>query len=313
MRRSLPVLISLVAGASCAGDLPPLPPVDVAVHRDSVEQWHVFRQNAIYGPRGWATMVGLWWLKPGESTIGSDSSNTMVLPAAIAPPRLGSLHISADSAWFIAARGTTVTVDTSPAPVTTTRVRSDLQPGATVLRTGNLMIHYIVREDRGTFVHGVRIRDTASANRVAPPLRYFPTDIKWRVQAKYRPSAKPDSVSIIGVLGMETRMSHEGDLEFTLEGQKRSLMVIREPEDHGVNLFVMFTDSTNRKETYPSTRYVWVTPPDSLGRTVIDFNKAFNPPCAFTAYSTCPFPPRGNHLPIYVTAGEWNPKYVEKP
>lgn len=88
-------------------------------------------------------------------------------------------------------------------------------------------------------------------------------------------------------------------------------MVIREPEDHGQNLFVMFTDSTNRKETYPATRYVWVTPADSLGRTIIDFNKAFNPPCAFTNFATCPFPPKGNHLPLRVEGGEWNPHYGE--
>ena len=118
-------------------------------------------------------------------------------------------------------------------------------------------------------------------------------------------------MSIIGVLGMETRMSYEGNLTFTLMGERRSLMIIREPEDHGKNLFVMFTDSTSRKESYPSTRYVSVTPPDSLGRTVIDFNKAYNPPCAFTPYSTCPFPPRGNDLPLRVEAGEWNPHYVE--
>ena len=88
-------------------------------------------------------------------------------------------------------------------------------------------------------------------------------------------------------------------------------MAIREPEDHGQNLFLMFTDSTSRKETYPATRYLFVTPPDSLGRAIIDFNKAYNPPCAFTKFATCPFPPKGNHLPIRVEGGEWNPHYLE--
>ena len=152
---------------------------------------------------------------------------------------------------------------------------------------------------------------TLSAARMAPPLRYFPVDIKWRVQARYVPVAGADSLPIIGVLGTETHMAHPGDLRFTIDGKKYSLMVIREPEDHTNDLFVMFTDSTNRKESYPATRYAWVSPPDSLGRTVIDFNKAFNPPCAFTKFATCPFPPKGNHVPWYVTAGEWNPHYEE--
>lgn len=308
------ILAAITAVAACDREPPPLPPVDVAVHKDSVTLWQASRFRAIYGPTGWATMLGLWWLEPGEVTIGSDSSNTIVLPRDRAPRRLGSLHISADSTWLTAAPGVKFTVDTVKTPVSTARMRSDLEPKATIVRYGSLMIHYIVREDRGKFLHGVRIRDTLNPTRTQPaPMRYFPTDIALRVQAKYTPVSAPDSVSIIGVLGMETRMSHEGDLTFTLGGRRYSLMVIREPEDHGKNLFVMFTDSTNRKETYPATRYVWVTPPDSLGRTVIDFNKAYNPPCAFTKFSTCPFPPKGNHLPLRVEGGEWNPQYVEKP
>jgi len=311
MRRLL--LVLPFALAACDREPPALPPVDVAVHRDSIDLWHNFRRNAIYGRTGWSTVVGLWWVEPGEITMGSDSSNKIVLPRDRSPGRLGSVHIGQDSTWFVTARGATVTLDTMPAPITSARLRSDYEPKATVLRSGSLMIHYIVREDRGVYKHALRIRDTASAARMGPQrLRYFPTDIKWRVQARYTPSPKPDSVNIIGVLGMETRMSHEGDLEFMLEGQRRKLMVIREPEDHGTNLFLMFTDSTNRTETYPATRYVWVTPPDSLGRTIVDFNKAFNPPCAFTKFSTCPFPPKGNHLPFRVEGGEWNPQYVDR-
>lgn len=304
--------LALALLSACERDLPPLPAVDIAVHRDSVEKWHAFRQNAIYGPTGWATLLGLWWLKAGETAIGADLENTIALPKDRSPRDLGSIWIEGDSARFVAAPGAKVTVDTMKAFVDRVRLHSDLEPRATVLRSGSLVIGYIVREDRGVFRHAVRIRDTLNAARVAPPLRYFPTDIKWRVQARYVPIVGADSLNIIGVLGTETRMAHPGDLKFAIDGKKYSLMVIREPEDHTDDLFVMFTDSTNLKETYPATRYVWVAPPDSLGRTVIDFNKSFNPPCAFTKFATCPFPPRGNHLPQYVTAGEWNPHYEER-
>ena len=298
--------------AACAGEPAPLPRVEVAVHRDSIEGWHAFRQNAIYGPTGWAALLGLWWINPGETTIGADASATIVLPRDHVPRRLGSVLVSNDSTWFVAAAGAKVTVDTTRKPVGRVRLVSDLQEQATQLRAGSLVIGYIVREDRGVFRHAIRIKDTLSAARVAPPLRYFPTDIKWRAQAQYRPVAGADSLDVIGVLGTLTRMAHPGDITFALEGRQHMLMVIREPEDHTADLFVMFTDSTNLKETYPATRYVWVAPPDSLGRTVVDFNKAFNPPCAFTKFATCPFPPRGNHLPLRVEGGEWNPHYVEK-
>ena len=310
----IPVTIGTLAEISCDREPPPLPPVEVAVHHDSVEQWHGFRKNAIYGPNGWATLIGLWWLKPGETTIGSDVENRIALPRDRSAKNLGSVWITGDSARFAAAPGVKVTVDTATDLVQSVPLHSDLEPKATVVHIGPLNLNYIVREDRGEFKHAIRIKDTSSVARAdAAPLRYFPTDIQWRVQAKFVRGTKPDSLNVISVLGTETRMVHPGDVSFTLQGHQYSLMVIREPEDHSRDLFVMFTDSTNRKETYPATRYVWVPYPDSLGRTVLDFNKAYNPPCAFTKFATCPFPPKGNHVPVYITAGEWNPHYGEHP
>lgn len=307
----IPVAAATIAG--CSPRVPPLPPVDVAVHRDSIDQWHRARERAIYGPTGWATLIGFWWIKPGATTLGSDPTSTIVLPAARTPYRLGIVLLDGDSARFMSATGAVVYADTMKEPVRTIRLHTDYEARATTLHAGSLQIQYLVREDRGLLRSAIRVRDTLSAARTAAPLRYFPTDIRWRIQARYRPVLGADSLNIIGVLGTETRMAHPGNLDFTLGGKSYSLMVIREPEDHSNELFVMFTDSTNRRETYPSTRYVWVSPPDSLGRTVIDFNKSYNPPCAFTAFATCPFPPVGNHLPLFVTAGEWNPHYVEQP
>ena len=127
-------------------------------------------------------------------------------------------------------------------------------------------------------------------------------------------AVKPQGCTNMKLRQLMRRVTQHYDAEVGktgLKGTQYSLMVIREPEDHGKDLFVMFTDSTNRKETYPATRYVWVAPADSLGRTVVDFNKAFNPPCAFTKFATCPFPPKGNHLPLRIEGGEWNPHYGE--
>ena len=114
-------------------------------------------------------------------------------------------------------------------------------------------------------------------------------------------------MDIIDVLGIQTRMWWPGELRFRVKGKQYSLQVIREPEEHSKRLFVMFRDSTNGTETYPAMRYTYVNQPDSLGRTALDFNESYSPPCAFTNFATCPLPPKGNTLPFRVPAGELKP------
>jgi uncharacterized protein (DUF1684 family) len=195
-------------------------------------------------------------------------------------------------------------MDSTPVtkPVT---LHSDVEGNQTVLRTGSLIISYITR---GGGRMAVRIKDTLHvARQQFAGHQYFPVDTGFRVTARFVPKPKPDSMNIIDVLGLETRMWWPGELHFRLRGRDYTLQVIREPEDHGQNLFVMFKDSTNLKETYPAMRYTYVPPPDSLGRTPLDFNLSYSPPCAFTAFATCPLPPAGNTLPLRITAGELRP------
>jgi hypothetical protein len=277
--------------------------VELAAYQDTIAKFHQVRQQMIAGPEGWATLVGLWWLKPGETRLGADSSFEVVLPANRSPKQVGAVIVDEDSARFVAAKGVTVTADSQP--VGTIRLHSDLEKKQTVLRAGSLIIYYLERAGKPA----IRIKDTLHAVRTSfPGHRYFPTDTAWRVQARFVPKSKPDSMNIIDVLGLETRMAWPGELRFRKNGTEYALQVIREPEDHGERLFVMFRDSTNGKETYPAMRYTYVMPPDSLGRAVIDFNQAYNPPCAFTNFATCPLPPRGNSLVLRVSAGELKPE-----
>jgi uncharacterized protein (DUF1684 family) len=220
---------------------------------------------------------------------------------------LGDIVVEGDSARFIPAKGAAIRVDSAlvAAPV---RLHSDVEGNQTVLRAGSLVISYITRG--GGTKRAVRIKDTLHVARTTfSGHRYFPTDTGFRVTALFIPKPTPDSMNIIDVLGIETRMAWPGELRFRLKGKDHVLQVIREPEDHGKNLFVMFKDSTNLKETYPAMRYTYVAPPDSLGRTVLDFNQAYSPPCAFTAFATCPLPPGGNVLPVRITAGELRPAH----
>ncbi len=289
--------------AACAPDRRGLPGVEAAAYADSIDLFHKKRTIAIAGPEGWATLTGLWWLKPGENRLGSDRAADIVVPVAGVPARLGSVFVEGDSARFEAAQAAAFTVDSQPltAPL---RLRSDVEGRETVLRFRSLVVNYITRAGR----KAVRIKDTLHvARRSFPGLRFFPTDAAWRLSARFVPRPRPDSMMIVDVLGIETKMSWPGELRFQVQGKEYVLQVIREPEDHGAKLFVMFRDATNGRETYPAMRYTNVNPPDSLGRTILDFNQSWSPPCAFTNFATCPLPPPRNTLPFRVTAGELAP------
>ncbi|MFI5310849.1 MAG: DUF1684 domain-containing protein [Gemmatimonadales bacterium] len=303
MRRFLLLAMVVTAAATCSPRVPDLPPLDLAAYDDSIAAFHKKRVDGIAGPEGWATLVGLWWLKPGENRIGSDPASELVLPANRSPKHLGSVIVDGDSARFVAANGVKVTVDSQPMTPSLT-LHSDVELRGTVLRSGSLVLYYITRSGK----KAVRVKDTLHVARTTfAGHQYFPTDTAWRLTAHFVPRPKADSMNIIDVLGIETRMWWPGELRFRVAGKEYSLQVIREPEDHGKRLFVMFRDSTNGRETYPAMRYVYVNQPDSLGRTALDFNQSYSPPCAFTSFATCPLPPRGNTLPFRVPAGELKP------
>jgi uncharacterized protein (DUF1684 family) len=301
-----PLLFPLALAAlatACTPRVPDLPKVDAAAYEDTIAKFHAVRLAAIAGPEGWATLVGLWWLKPGENRIGSDTALELVLPANRSPRRLASLFVEGDSVRLVAAPGAAITADSQPLRGSI-RLHSDIEPKETVIATGSLTARFLERSGKLAF----RVKDTLHPVRTAfPGLHYFPADTAWRIQARFVARARADSMNIISVLGTETRMAWPGELRFRVHGREYRLQVIREPEDHSKNMFVMFRDSTNGRETYPAMRYTYVAPPDSLGRTVLDFNKSYNPPCAFTAFATCPLPPRGNELPFRVPAGELKP------
>ena len=303
----LSVLVASLTTTACRDGAPDIPQLTTEAYADTITAFHARRTRLIAGPEGWATHLGLWWLKPGVNRIGTDSSFAIALPANRAPKVVGDIIVEGDSARFVPARGVAIRMDSTPVTKSVT-LHSDVEgdgSNQTVLRTGSLVISYITR---GGGRMAVRIKDTLHAARKEfAGHQYFPTDTAYRVTAHFVPKPTPDSMNIIDVLGIETRMAWPGELHFRLKGRDYTLQVIREPEDHGKQLFVMFKDSTNLKETYPAMRYTYVAPPDSLGRTALDFNQSYSPPCAFTAYATCPLPPAGNILPLRITAGELKP------
>jgi uncharacterized protein (DUF1684 family) len=165
---------------------------------------------------------------------------------------------------------------------------------------GSLLWFVIKRDDQ----YGVRLRDHESDGvKNFHGIERYPVDVSWRIEARFEKAEPGKTIDITNILGQTTPNPCPGTLVFDIDGKEFRLDAILEG---GPDLFVIFGDDTNEKETYPSGRYIYVNPPDESGKVIIDFNKSYNPPCAFTAFATCPLPPRQNVLPVRITAGEKN-------
>ncbi len=261
-----------------------------------IQNWHQKRLAALTRPDGWLTLVGLHWLDEGENTFGSDSANKIVFPPQ-APLFIGSFFLQDGKVTVKIRPGIAVTAN--DAPVQEMALRNDTEGNPTILKYGTLQWYIIKRGER----LGVRIKDSESPVRKNfRGIELFPIDKKWRVKARFEPYDPPKTIPVPTVLGTINELPCPGRLVFEIEGKTYQLDPILEPGD--TQFFLIFADETNGKETYGAGRFLTAALPDSNGITYLDFNKAYNPPCAFTKYATCPLPPDQNYLPIAVTAGE---------
>lgn len=242
-------------------------------------------------------MIGLFWLKEGRNTFGSNPAGDIVLPKEKVPEHAGI---------FVLTNGV-VTFETSPdngfvvddRPVSSLQLKTDADDQPTLVRRGSVSFQIIKRGDK----LGLRVRDANNPPRANfPGLEFFPADPKWRIDARFEPYNPPKVTSIVNVLGMESGETSPGAIVFEIDGKTYRLDAITEKDEP--RLFMIFADNTRGKETYGAGRYLYVDPPDATGRVVIDFNKAYSPPCAFTDFATCPLPPMQNILPLAIEAGE---------
>ncbi|RMG63482.1 MAG: DUF1684 domain-containing protein [Calditrichaeota bacterium] len=262
-----------------------------------IEQWHKERVERLTSETGWLTLVGLHWLREGMNPFGSDSSNAVIFPPK-APPFMGTFFLDA---------GGHVRVKINPEvevlyqgkPVREMDLVSDAEGEPTVLWWHTLNWFIIKRGDR----YAVRVRDTQAETRLNfLGLERFPVDPRWRVVARFEPFDPPRTIEVPNILGMVDKEPCPGALAFEIDGKTYRLYPTGTMEDK--EWFIVFGDATNGKTTYGGGRFIYVPRPGPDGTTVIDFNKAYNPPCVFTHYATCPLPPPQNRLPFEVTAGE---------
>ncbi len=259
--------------------------------------WREGRAKRIASPNGWLTLVGLHWLQPGDNVFGSDPACGVPLPPGKAPHHAGVLVLEDRVVRIKPAPGAGVTLDGQP--VGERVLGDDSSEKTDVLSLGDLSFFVIKRGDR----FGVRVKDPQSPLRASfKGLDYFPADPKWRIRATFAPYDAPRKVEVPNVLGTIDTMEAPGVVKFTLDGKELTLEpVVEDPDDP--RLWFIFKDATSAKETYGGGRFLYAEMPKN-GKVVVDFNQAYNPPCAFTPYATCPLPPRQNWLPIRVEAGE---------
>jgi uncharacterized protein (DUF1684 family) len=272
--------------------------IDPAYLRE-VDSWREQRLVRLKADGGWLTLAGLAWLKPGVNRFGSDPTNEVVLPSHGAAAHLGQFVLDSGQVTVDVAPGAGITL--AGKAVTRTVLRTDANGDPDVLVLGPLTMQIIARGER----FGVRIKDNESESRLKlHGLRWYPVKPEYRVTARFVAHGKPTTIPIPSIIGVTEAMPSPGRVTFELGGKTVSLDPVLEPGDE--RLFFIFRDATSGHATYGAGRFLYADPPKD-GRVILDFNKAYSPPCAFTPYATCPLPPPQNRLPLPIEAGEMNP------
>ena len=264
-------------------------------YKNEIQDWDKKRMESLKSATGWVNLSGLFWLKEGETKFGSAAENELLFKEKNFPALLGSFLLKGNEVVWSTAGDHAVFAQQEK--IRTATIFNGEEINATQLAFQTFRWSVIKRED----LIGIRFRDLASPQ--LEKLQHIPRygiDQDWRINARIEKSALP-SVSILNVLGQTTQEKSPGKVVFEYKGKSYSLDVV---DEGTTNLFVLFGDETNVKETYPTGRFMYIPRPDANGNTVIDFNKSFNPPCAFTPFATCPIPPKQNILPFAVKAGE---------
>jgi hypothetical protein len=266
--------------------------IDPAQHRAEVEAWRETRYEALRRDRSWLTLAGLGWLRPGVNRLGAAPDNDVVLPGG--PPHAGTFTLTDDA---VVADGAFVH-DSEPARGLRLLDDQDPDAEATELELDRLRIIVIRRGNR----LGVRTWDLdAAGRRDFTGIDHWPVDAAWRLDARFEPTPER-RLLVPDVLGPGDEEESPGDVVFRVGATDHRLQALAGGPDG--SLWLIFGDATNGRETYAGGRFVYAEAPGADGRVVVDFNRAYNPPCVFSAYATCPLPWPANRLPIRIEAGE---------
>ncbi|MDE2804571.1 MAG: DUF1684 domain-containing protein [Gemmatimonadota bacterium] len=298
------ILGSLTAG--CVGDSGPDPdPVPPEVLAEEHTEWRANRHRSLTNPAaGVISWAGLWELAPGANRFGSDSSLAIVLPPEDAPPFAGTLHLENGEVRLVPEAESGLTLDVASAVTEELALRNDREENTTILALGSLGLR--IHSERGTDRLWLRVWDRDAPRLAAFELpEYFPVTNDWRLPARFDPYPEPRIVPLADVRGGTVENESPGELVFDVGGSEHRLVAFARASSR--TYFISLWDSTAVSDTYQGGRYMRVPLANEEGWTVIDFNRAYNPPCVFTPFSVCSLPPRENRLQVAVTAGEKRP------
>jgi uncharacterized protein (DUF1684 family) len=268
----------------------------VLAYRQQIEAWRTARERALAAPDGWLSLAGLFILQKGEHRVGSGADNEIVLPQS-APAHLGTIRLAQGKVWLTVTAETPVRVDGVPVEhVELVDNSSGQQPTVVQVGSVSFFIHKFGNE------LAIRVKDSNHpAIQAFTGCKWFEIDPAYCVEGQLVRESSPAAIPVKTSVKTEAEYQSVGAVEFMLQGQSLRLLAsaTRKPEE----LFIIFRDGTAGRQTYGAGRYLYANV-DETGKVVLDFNKAYNPPCAFTPYATCSLPPQANVLSFPIEAGE---------
>ncbi len=310
MKRLLLAALCVAALSACgkADEVAAPDPAALASQRayeKEIADWRAERVQRLEKPDGWLSLVGMHWIEPGSTRVGSNPKFTTRL--AVGPSEIGILTLTKDGTLTLRPeRNPDITIDGQPAsgPV---RLVTDVDAGdagPTVVGFNKGDASFIAIKRGGKIA--LRVRDALAPTRTGfTGIDSFPVDPSFRVVAKFTPHPAGQKIDIVNILSQVEPMDNPGTVTFEKDGKSYTLEAVDEG-DH--QLFLIYADRTSGHDSYSAARFLYADYPGADGTTVVDFNKGYNPPCAFTPFSTCPMPPASNRLDLAVTAGEKKPR-----
>ena len=263
-------------------------------HRQLIESWRASRQERLERPDGWLTLVGLDWLKEGENRVGSAADNDIRLTGGA--DYWGSVFLEDDLLSFKSSAVEGVTINGEA--LAQAELTPDSRGKPTVISNETLSFYVIFRGS-----YGLRVKDSkAKALSNFKGVENFPVDMSWQINGRFTPAEEGTVIEIANVLGQVSDSAVFGTFEFEMNGESHSLLGLGSAKSE--SLWFIFADRTSGRETYGAGRFLYSDGMPQNGRLTVDFNKAYNPPCAFNPYSTCPLPPQRNRMDLKVIAGE---------
>lgn len=296
------LVLALLAGCSRAPEPPPRPTQAQLEARAAFEReqaaWRAERRGELLKPDGWTSLVGLHWLAPGPHYVGTARDNGIRI--AVGPAQFGMIDVQPLRIRLVPAKGAALQVDGRPARRAMSLRADDAEGGPSrITFDGGRGLATVIRRGQR---YALRVRHADAASRTAfAGLSYWPGGPDWAIDARFVPHVPARTIPITNIVGTVEATPNPGAVVFRRGGRDYRLEAL---DDGSGGLFLVFADRTSGHGSYGAGRYLDAPAADARGRVRVDFNRAYNPPCAFTPFATCPLPPPENRLDLRVDAGE---------